>query len=189
MRRVLLSLVVVGAVGGVAAAGTWSAFSATTGNAGNSFGAGTVHLTDNDAGAAMLSLTNARPGDATTGCLLVTYGGTLDSGVRLHATVTGDLAPYLTLTVTRGTDSGPSFSSCTTFTADSTNYVGAGPGVVYSGPLSGYPTTYDTGLADPDATWAAGESRSYKLRVELADNEAAEAKTATTTFRWEARNQ
>ena len=189
MRRVLLSLLVVGVAGAVAVVGTWSAFSATTGNAGNSFSAGTVHLTDNDAGAAMLSLSNARPGDATTGCILVTYGGTLDADVRLHGAISGDLAPYLNLTVTRGTDSAPSFSSCTGFTADSTNYIGAGPGVIYSGPLSGYPAGWDAGTADPDTTWTAGESRSYRLRVELANDENAEAKTASATFRWEARNE
>lgn len=189
MRQALLSLLVVGAVGGAAVAGTWSAFSGTTGNAGNSFSAGTVHLTDNDAGASMLSLANARPGDATTGCLLVTYGGTLDASVRLHGTTAGDLAPYLTLTVTRGTDSAPSFASCASFTADSTDYLGAGPGVVYSGLLSAYPATYGAGVSDPDVTWTPGESRSYKLRVELVNDEAAEAKTATATFRWEARNQ
>lgn len=141
MRRAskaLLSLVGVGCVAAVAGAGTWSAFSSTTASTGDSFAAGTVQLSDNDAGSALLSLSSAMPGASSTGCVLVTYGGTLDADLRLYASVTGDLAPYLTLTVTRGTDSAPSFSSCAAFTPDATNYVGAGPGVVYSGPLSGY---------------------------------------------------
>jgi predicted ribosomally synthesized peptide with SipW-like signal peptide len=189
MKKVLLSLLVVGAAGSAAVAGTWSAFSSTTGSTGNSFSAGTVHLTDNDVGAAMLSLSNARPGDSTTGCILVTYGGTLDAAVKLHASVSGALAPYLTLTVTRGTDSSPAFSSCASFTPDLTDYLGAGAGIVYSGLLSAFPASWAAGLVDVDGTWTAGETRSYRLRVELVDDEAAENKTATATFTWEARNQ
>lgn len=189
MTRLLLALLVVGVAGAAASAGTWSAFSATTGSAGNSFSAGTVQVTDNDAGAAVLSLSGARPGDAAGGCILVSYGGTLDADVRLHGSVTGDLAPHLSLTVTRGSDSLPSFSSCGSFVADSTDYIGAGAGVLYSGPLSGYPGSWDTGVADPDSAWTPGESRSYRLRVQLANDESAEAKLATATFRWEARNR
>jgi hypothetical protein len=44
--------------------------------------------------------------------------------MRLYGTVTGSLGPYLTLTVTRGADSGPSFPSCASFSADATNYIG-----------------------------------------------------------------
>jgi predicted ribosomally synthesized peptide with SipW-like signal peptide len=195
MRRAskaLLALVGVGCVAAGAGTGTWSAFSSTTGGTGNTFAAGTVALSDNDAGSALLSLSSAMPGASSTGCVHVTYGGTLDSGVRLYASVTGDLAPYLTLTVTRGTDSAPSFSSCASFTPDATNYIGAGPGVVYSGPLSGYPTSYGAGLVDPTSgapeTWASSESHTYKLRIELGSDSAAEARSSTATFTWEARN-
>ena len=40
--------------------------------------------------------------------------------------------------MTRGTDSSPSFASCANFTADSTNYIGSGAGVIYSGNLSAF---------------------------------------------------
>ena len=49
-RKTLLSLLLVGAIGAVAGIGTFSAFSATTVNAGNVFAAGTVSISDNDAG-------------------------------------------------------------------------------------------------------------------------------------------
>ena len=52
-RKTLLSLLLVGTIGTVAGIGTFSAFSATTVNAGNVFAAGTVSISDNDAGAAM----------------------------------------------------------------------------------------------------------------------------------------
>jgi hypothetical protein len=55
---VLLGLTVTGAVG------TWSAFSSTTANLGNHFAAGTVILSDNDSGTALLSQTNMAPGGA-----------------------------------------------------------------------------------------------------------------------------
>ena len=193
LKRVLASLIVVGLVAGGAGAATWSAFSSTTGNTGNSFTAGTVLLSDNDAGGAMLSLTLARPGDSDTGCILVTYGGSLGANVRLYATVSGALAPYLQVTITRGTDSSPSFDSCGSFTPDATDFLGLGAGIVYSGTLSALPTAYASGLLDPVTgpleTWTSGESHSYRIKVQLADDSAAENKTATATFSWEARNQ
>ena len=52
-RKALLSLLLVGVIGTVAGVGTYSAFSATTVNPGNTFAAGTVVISDNDANAAM----------------------------------------------------------------------------------------------------------------------------------------
>ena len=179
-RRALGAVMLVGCCAAVAGAGTWSAFSGTTASEGNSYAAGTVLLSDNDAGTALLSLTNAMPGVSDAGCILVTYGGSLDADVRLYATVSGPLSPYLALTVTRGTDSAPSFGSCDSFTPEA--------GDLFAGPLSSYPTSFGSGVADPDV-WSTGESHSYRLRVELADNPAAEALTATAAFTWEARNR
>lgn len=192
-RKLLASLLVLGLVGVAVGAGTYAAFSSTTASTGNSFASGTVAIADNDAGAAMLSLSSAVPGDTTTGCIRVSYGGSLDADVRLYGTVSGSLAPYLTLTVTRGQDSSPSFSSCAGFTADATNYNGNGPGVVYSGPLSGYPGSYSTGIVDPKPaaleTWTTSEAHSYRFDVTLENDTAAQGLSATATFTWEARNR
>jgi hypothetical protein len=110
----------------------------------------------------------------------------------LYATVSGALAPYLTLTVTRGTDSAPSFSSCANFTADATDYIGQGAGVVYQGSLSGYPTDYASGIVDPKPatpeTWTTGEAHSYRFNISLDNNLAAQGLSATAAFTWEARN-
>ena len=102
MRKALVSILVVGVAGSVAGSGTFSAFSSTTANPGNSFTAGTVTISDNDSGSSMLSLSNAKPGDSTTGCITTTYTGSLSANVRLYASTTGTLAPYLNLTVTQG---------------------------------------------------------------------------------------
>ncbi|MBA2614358.1 MAG: hypothetical protein H0U90_01020 [Actinobacteria bacterium] len=63
--KVLLSLAVVGAVTMAAGVGTYSAFTATTANSGNSFASGSVAIEDNDGGStAMLGLANAKPNDS-----------------------------------------------------------------------------------------------------------------------------
>ena len=168
VRRALLSTLVVGAVAMVSGAGTFAAFSSTTSNSGNRFAAGTVAISDNDAGGTMLTLSNARPGDSTTGCIAVTYGGTLPADVHLYGNVNGALAPYLTLTVTRGTDPSPSFPGCAGFTADGNNYIGAGAGIVYQGNLSGYPATWGGGIVDAPGsaeTWTNGEQHVYRFRA------------------------
>jgi hypothetical protein len=192
-RKILLTLLVMGAFGAVSGAATFSAFSSETTNAANSFAAGSVELTDNDVGAAMLSLSDAQPGATDTSCILVTYSGSLSSRVRLYGALTGTLAPYLTLTVTRGDDPTPAFDDCNGFVPDSTNYVGAGPGVVYQGALSAFPSTYAAGIVDPLAAspeaWTTGETHTYHFAVSLADDNGAQGLTSTAAFTWEARNQ
>lgn len=191
--RLLRSLVVLGVVATCVATGTIAAFSASATSAGNTVAAGTVTIGDNDVGAALVPLPSAVPGQSSTGCIAVTYGGTLNAGVRLYAALSGSLAPHLTLTVTRGTQAAPSFGSCAGFTADAPNYIGAGAGVVYSGALSAFPTTYASGIVDPvpgsPETWTPGESRIYRFVVTLANTTAAQGLTQTAAFTWEARNQ
>jgi hypothetical protein len=173
-------------------AGTFAAFVSLASNQANSFESGTVSISDNDAGSALLSLIAAKPGDSDTGCIEVTYGGSLDSTVHLYANVSGALAPYLTLTVTRGTDSKPFFDSCDFFSADETDYIGSGPGVVYSGALSAYPGGYDDGIVDAVAgaeeTWTTSEVHSYRFVVSVNDDNAAQGLSSLVDFQWEARN-
>jgi hypothetical protein len=182
------------AVGLVALATTasYSAFSRSTANPGNSFAAGTVTVSDNDAGAAMLSLSSAQPGNSDTSCIRVLYSGSLDATIRLYATVSGSLAPYLALTVTRGTDASPAFDSCSSFTADTTNYLGSGAGVIFSGLLSAFPTSYSAGIVDPlsgaPETWTTSEVHSYRVTISLNNDPAAQGLSATASFVWEARN-
>jgi hypothetical protein len=192
-RPVLRTLVVLGLVAMCVATGTVAAFSAGTSNPGNSFAAGTVAIADNDAGAAVVALPSAVPGQSSTGCIAVTYSGSLAAGVRLYANLTGSLAPHLTLTVTRGTQAAPAFASCTGFTADATNYLGLGAGVVYSGTLAAFPTSYATGIVDPipgsPESWTSGERHVYRFVVTLANTTAAQGLSQNATFTWEARNQ
>ena len=190
--KVVATAVVVGLIGAVAGVGTWSAFSATTSNGGNTFSAGSVTLTDNDAGSAMLALSAAKPGDSDTSCIEVTYTGTIASAVRLYGTTTGTgLDPYLNLEITRGTTTSP-FDSCTNFTPDATGYGNGGNGIIYSGTLQNFPDTYAAGIVDPLAasheSWTTNEKHAYKFVVTVQDNDAAQGKNATQQFTWEARS-
>jgi hypothetical protein len=168
---------------------TWAALSGSTANTGNSFSAGTVALTDNDGGSTpMFTFTNQRPGVVDNSCIRVNYAGSLSATVKLYASVAGSLAPYVNITVTRGTDASPAFDSCTSFAADTINYNGLGNGVLYSGPLSSFPTSYSTALADPAASWTSSTTASYRFSVQIADDNAAQGLSTTAMFSWEARS-
>ena len=191
-HKVLASAVVLGLMGVVAGVSTFSAFTATTANAGNTFAAGSVVIGDNDSNGAMFSMSALKPGDNDEGCITVTYTGTLAAGVKMFGT-TGDtgLDPYINLVVTRGTIASPSFDSCAGFSADATNYIGSGAGVVYSGTLAGYADNYAAGLVDaPGAaeSWTTNEVHTYRFAVSVVDNDLAQGLNATQTFTWEARN-
>jgi hypothetical protein len=196
-KRSVLTLIAVTLVAALAGAQTWAAFSATTASTGDSFASGTVALADNDSGTAVLSLSAAAPGngDSDSGCITVSYTGSLASAVRLYGTTTGTgLDAYLDLKVTRGGFSGapPAFDSCTTFTADATDYIGSGSGVIYDGTLQGLADDYAAGHVDPLAaspeTWTTSEAHVYKLQITLQNNPSAQGNGATQTFTWEARN-
>ena len=157
--------------------GTFAAFSATTENTGNTFTAGTVALTDNDANAAMFTMTGARPGAPKESCIQVSYDGTLPASLKLYGAPSGD-AQYVSIKVERGTQTTPAFPSCTGFTPTATLYNTA--------LLSAYPTTYDLGLTD--TALAPGDKRVYRFTADIVDNNAAQGKTAGAAFTWEARS-
>ena len=191
LRRVLLTLLILGFSGTVAGYGSFAAFTATTGNTNNSFEAGSVTISDNDLGSSMLSFSNGKPGTYDTSCLTVSFTGSLSSNVRLYASTTGPLPQYLDVTVTRGTTSS-GFDDCSGFTADAANYIGAGAGVVYSGSLDSLPTTWGAGIVDAPGspeTWTNGEQHAYSITVTVQDNNSAQTLSGNATFTWEARNQ
>jgi hypothetical protein len=164
---------------------TFSAFTSTTENNANTFKAGTVVLTDNDAGSTLFSMTQMQPGSAQAKCLTVAYTGSLDSLVRLYGTTTStpgkDLSPYLNVTIKRGSFSGatPADQDCTGFTAAST---------LYDGTLAAYPATYAAGVQD-STTFATDDTAVYQVSVSLQDNDLAQDKDATTKLTFEARDK
>lgn len=188
--------VVLAALGALAGAATFSGFNDTTTNPANSFSAGSVSISNNTSGSSMMAaITNGKPGDTTSGCVNVTYGGSLPANVRLYGSTSGTgLDAYLDVKVTRGTIPGsPAAGSCTGFTADTTDYVGSGAGVIFSNTLNNWPHDAATAIVDPKtsspATWSNGNSHAYKIQVTVRDDVGGEGKNATQTFTWEARNQ
>jgi hypothetical protein len=178
----------------LASTSTWSNLNATANNPSNSFTAGTVQIGSNSGSSAVLSLTNAKPGAVTTGCIQVSYTGTLPATVKLYGTGGGTgLLPYLNLVVTRGTFSGtPGAGSCTGFTPDSTNYISQGAGVIFSGTLATWPATASAAVVDPTAAnpavWSTNSSHGYQLQVTLASSAAGQGLSGTETFTFEADN-
>jgi hypothetical protein len=195
-RGKVATMLVVGAVAATAGSGTFAAFVATSQNNGDRIESGSVSIGDNDNDAAVLTLSNVEPGASDSGCIKVSFTGSLDSTVRLYGTTTGTgLDQYVDLKVTRGvyTPTDPSFDSCNNFQADSTDYIGQGAGVVYKGTVQGFPDNYAGGVVDPPSggpeTWTTNETHVYKLEVQLRHNLSAQGLNATQSFTWEARNQ
>jgi hypothetical protein len=176
----------------LASTATWSNLNATATNPSNSFSTGTVALSSNSPSSAVLSLSSAKPGEVSTGCIRITYTGTLPAELKLYGTGAGTgLNQYLKLVLTRGSFSGtPASGSCTGFTADTTNYISQGAGIIYSGTLAALPSSAATALEDPTsanpATWTAQTTRGYQFHVTMLSNAAAQGLNGQETFTFEA---
>ena len=189
-RKTLLSLLLVGALGAVAGIGTFSAFSATTVNAGDSFAAGTVVISDDDANAAMYTITGAKPNDVVTRCIRVTYTGSLPALVRLYTTTPiNAFGQYVTLSIDKGTMPGATtFPNCTGFTPD------AVPNI-FTGTLSSFGTdrtNFATDVpANPGAAvqWVNNDTVVYRFTLTMQDNAlAVGGSSGVHSFTWEAQN-
>lgn len=190
-RKVLRTLVVIAALGGLATLGAFSAFSSQADNTGNRVQTGTVTLTENDGGAALYNITNGKPNEASTPkCIRVAYSGSLDADVKLYtpSTVDATLSPHVNLLIESGTQVTPNFD-CTGFVADATN------SVVYNNTLSSFPTSYGTSITDyPLAAtkWVSGDAVVYRVTATIsnsAPNGTQGQDTGIHTLRWEAQNQ
>lgn len=187
-RKGLATLVVVGVTGALAAFGTFSAFSASTSNSNNNFTAGTVSLTNNDAGAAMFNaVTGGTPGAASTDrCIKVAYTGSISNAtVKLYTTDSsgGALAPYVDVTITPGTYTNPepAFPSCTNFTPS-----GA---AIYTGTLENFRTTKNSFANGVTGVAAAGVVYKFSYSIpNTAPNSAQGATTGAHSYTWEAQN-
>jgi predicted ribosomally synthesized peptide with SipW-like signal peptide len=190
-RKLALSAVVLAAAVAVVGIGTYSAFSATTTNSGNSIAAGTVVLGDNDVNQAMYGVTNQKPGDTFQQCIKVDYTGSLSSTVKLYtASTIGSLGQYIDLQIRTGSGS-PTFPGCSGFSPDGAD--------LYNGTLANFASTYtnwSNGLLDagPGAasSWVNGNSVVYRFTLTLqssAPDAAQNLSTGSHAFTWEARNQ
>ncbi|MGI9609768.1 MAG: TasA family protein [Acidimicrobiia bacterium] len=163
-----------------------AAFSGHTFNESNQFAAGSVSLTDNDNGAFMFNVSDMAPGTTATGCIQVTYTGSITpADVKLYI-ASGDLSggslgSYLDLVVERGTNP-DGFNTCTNFAT--TNGVSAG------GTLADFAAA-STDFATGAGVWTANNTNDaewYRFDLTLLDDPLANGESATVTFTWEAQN-
>lgn len=185
---------------------TAAAFTATTDNAGNTWRAGSVVLSDSDGGSALFDSTSdgaLQPGSTRSRCIRVDYTGDLAADIRLYVTTptTGavTLDPYLVMSVEQGQD----VTAATTVAPDCTGFTPTAP------PTFRYNTaTADLGSADQTKTLAAlktaspdyarglpvgsavpgGTSLTFRVTYSVVDDNDAQNTRSTATFTWEARN-
>ena len=185
-RKVLRSLVVLGAIGAIGTAGAFSAFSSQTDNPGNQITAGTVEVEDNDSNGALYSIAAAKPNDPNENCIEVKYTGSLPAAMKMYRVpgALGGLGTYTNIKVEYGTQASPSFPSCAGFNS---------AGTLYDGDLPGFATTYAGGYAATpgvDGDWDLNETLVYRVTVSIDDDPNAEGlSTGAHALRWEAQNQ
>ena len=176
------------ASGLIIAQASYAAFSATTSNAGNTWSAGSIAISDDDSDTALFTASGLKPGDTGTSCLVVTSTGSLPSSVKMYSTgaaSTNALSSYLDIAVTQGT--GGTAGDCTGFTPLTS---GAG---IYSGSLADFgvnATSFATGAGSWRPAGGASESRTFRVTYTLkaATPNTAQNGTASVGFTWEAQS-
>ena len=160
------------------------AFVAQNDNVSNQVTAAAVDLTDNDSSTAMFAnVTGLMPGTNVDRCIDVTYTGSVDPTAVLlyiNAAPTGTLGPYLNLTIDIGADTADPYRTCTGFSSSST---------LYTGTLADFATnrgSYATGLSTWDPV-GSPETRTFRFRLSVQNDPAAEGLTSTFGFSWETR--
>jgi len=124
-------------------------------------------------GSAPLAMPNGAPGSTAVSETTIVHEGSARGVVRLYGEVSGDLAPYLAVTIVRGTGTGA------TWRPDA----GA---PLFEGTLAELPTAWGSGLTD-GRSWQPGEAHTFRIAVTLLDRQAAQGRSAQATFRWEGR--
>jgi hypothetical protein len=138
-----------------------------------------VELSDSAAGTALFGNETLAPGVTVDRCIAVTYTGNVDvEPVQLYAAATsGDLAPYLDLTITIGDQAAGRSSSCAGFSP---------AGTLFSGTLADFAAAHSS-YATGRTTWAPSgehETRGFRFSLSVRDEPAASGKSATFGFSW-----
>ena len=164
-----------------------AAFTATTTNGVNTFSAGSVAITDNDSAAVMFNVGGLAPGDTGSGCIRVTYNGSLAADVKLYTSglsATGSIDNYITIQVEDGAFSSvPTFPACTTFSA---------AGTIFNNTLNNFGTN-DTTFATGVGSWAptgAAQTKDFRFTYTFSSSapNTVQGASASITFVWEAQS-
>ncbi len=188
-RKLLLSLLVVGAVGSVAGLGAYSAFTATTTNSGNTITAGTVQIGQHAGAVELYSSSGAGPGSGPAArCVRVQYTGSLPASVRLYRSGGITNGDKFNLVVERG-------SGLTTLN-NTMSCAGFNPAsIVFNGTLDTFASTYMSGYDGKPggAAWNQNDAGDYRFTITVVDDTTPNAhtvahSTGSHSFVWEARN-
>lgn len=190
-RKLFLTASVVSLAAGLALFATSAAFTATTENNGNRIEAGSVAISDSDAGTGVLyNALNQAPGSANgpvAKCIRVNYTGSLATSVKLYrGAVTNGAAFRLKVERGSGITTPGSDMNCTGFTASST---------AFDANLDTFPTTYAGGIDGKaaGAPWAANDTVDYRYTIYTLDDSTPNAHTSkldsgTHSYTWEAQS-
>ena len=159
---------------------TNAAFTGSSSPGVNNWTAGSVSISTNGSGAALLSTSGLIPGSSATKCVTVTYGGSVASNVKLFAgNAAGTLNNYVNLVISQGTGSA----------IDCSDFVVSG-GALFTGTATGMATS-NASFANGLGNWAptgAAQTRTYKfvygLDAATPDNQ--QGQSGSLGFTWEA---
>lgn len=188
--RILTALIATGLVAVASGRATFAAFSVTTQNTNDAYGAGTVTLADDDAGTLMWDVGNQEPtSPAVTRCVRVTYTGSLSAAVRMYTTTPNSaLDPYLNVIVEKGSMSvGTVFPNCTGFISEAT-IAPAGTLQAFKTARTGWPSGIPA-FPGSQTAWNPGDSVVYRFTVQVQNVSGAQGLTGLMGLTWEAQNQ
>lgn len=177
--RVLMCFALAACIGSFTAQPLFSSFSSVTVNPANTYQAASLSLSEDHPASGMFSLAGLLPAEPHQRCLIVAADVDVPVDLRLHATSSGALVPYLDLQVEVGTlDPDPPGHGCTGFVATQT---------IFDGPLADLPSSWPTGIDDPASPLVDGDTSAYRFTIEMDSNVAAASKSAELIASWEAR--
>lgn len=134
---------------------------------------GTISLVDDDQGRSLFDLGAMAPGRPVLRCLEVVYDGTiLPVELAMRSESTGTLTSFLDVSVEEGT--GGTFEDCDGFRPTRP---------VFAGTLA---ELTDTGWIPLGRMVNSGDTRTYRVRIELQDTDDALGQSARAEFLWEA---
>ena len=123
-------------------------------------------------GSAPMRIPNGAPGDRAASTTTIEVRGGDPAEVRLFGSVTGALAPFLGVTIHRGTGEGDAFRPDP-------------GGTIFDGTLAELPADWSRAIGT--GTWSPGERHTFRIVVTVLDRPAAAGTRSRATFRWEAR--
>ncbi len=178
MRNLLLTLLVVGLVMGIGAAGSNAIFTSSAANNANTFNTATISISTSPA-SAFITYSAMVPGDVVTQPLTVTNSGTAQLRYAVTSTTTEDiLAAQLDLTIKSGV------TTCTNAGFSASGAVLYGPGDL--GSAAGVNVMGDpaqgSNAGDRTLNPAASEVLCFQVSLPLASGNAYQGLTSTATF-------